>query len=71
MRFDLQRKPRRAKPGANVTQMHYARRGIITPEMEFIAIRENLMREETLRALPEQRARQHSGAELRRRDPRC
>ncbi|HET8941638.1 MAG TPA: phosphomethylpyrimidine synthase ThiC, partial [Rudaea sp.] len=33
--------PRRAKAGANVTQMHYARRGIITPEMEYIAIREN------------------------------
>ena len=35
------RKPRRAKAGANVTQMHYARRGIVTPEMEFVAIREN------------------------------
>jgi phosphomethylpyrimidine synthase len=35
----------RAKPGSNVTQLHYARRGIITPEMEFIAIRENLGRE--------------------------
>ncbi|CAN5777150.1 MAG: Phosphomethylpyrimidine synthase [Chromatiales bacterium USCg_Taylor] len=34
--------PRRAKPGAAVTQMHYAKRGIITPEMEFVAIRENL-----------------------------
>ena len=42
------RKPRRAKPGANVTQMHYARRGIVTPEMEFVAIRENLLREEML-----------------------
>ncbi len=41
LRFDLRRAPRRAKVGANVTQMHYARRGIITPEMEFIAIREN------------------------------
>ncbi|MBX9893733.1 MAG: phosphomethylpyrimidine synthase ThiC [Nitrosomonas sp.] len=41
MRFNLQRKPRRAKTGMNVTQMHYARRGIITPEMEYIAIREN------------------------------
>ncbi len=40
-RFPNPRPPRRAKPGANVTQMHYARRGIITPEMEFIAIREN------------------------------
>ena len=37
----LQRPPRRAKPGANVTQMHYARKGIITPEMEYIALREN------------------------------
>lgn len=35
----------RAKPGANVTQMHYARRGIITPEMEYVAVRENLGRE--------------------------
>ena len=36
-----QRRPLRAKPGANVTQMHYARRGLITPEMEYAAIREN------------------------------
>ena len=41
----LRRTPLRAKPGHCVTQMHYARRGIITPEMEFIAIRENLGRE--------------------------
>src|ERR1043166_9484917 len=40
----LARTPLRAKPGACVTQLHYARRGIITPEMEFIAIRENLGR---------------------------
>ena len=52
MRFPgLQRKPRRAKPGMNVSQMHYARRGIITPEMEFIAIRENLCRREYLESL--------------------
>lgn len=38
----LKRKPLRAKKGANVTQMHYAKQGIITPEMEFIAIRENV-----------------------------
>jgi phosphomethylpyrimidine synthase len=37
----LQRQPRRAKAGANVTQMHYARRGIVTDEMEYVAIREN------------------------------
>jgi phosphomethylpyrimidine synthase len=41
----LRRTPLRAKKGACVTQMHYAKRGIITPEMEFIAIRENLGRE--------------------------
>jgi phosphomethylpyrimidine synthase len=41
LRFDLHRKPRRALPGKNVSQMHYARRGIITPEMEYIALREN------------------------------
>ena len=41
MRFPTRRTPRRAKAGANVSQMHYARRGIITPEMEYIAIREN------------------------------
>jgi phosphomethylpyrimidine synthase len=37
----LQRQPRRARSGANVTQMHYARKGIVTPEMEYVAIREN------------------------------
>ena len=47
----LQRQPRRAKAGANVTQMHYARRGIVTPEMEFIAIRENLQRDQYLATL--------------------
>ncbi|MDQ3261948.1 MAG: phosphomethylpyrimidine synthase ThiC [Pseudomonadota bacterium] len=41
MRFDLHRKPRRAKADKNVSQMHYAKCGIVTPEMEFIAIREN------------------------------
>lgn len=37
--------PRRARAGGNVSQMHYARKGIITPEVEFIVIRENLVRE--------------------------
>jgi len=46
MRFNLKHTPRRAKPGMNVTQMHYARQGIITPEMEFIAIRENQKRDD-------------------------
>ena len=45
LRFRDIRKPLRARPGMNVTQMHYARKGIITPEMEYIAIRENLSRE--------------------------
>ena len=45
LRFAHLHTPRRARPGANVTQMHYARQGIVTPEMEFIAIRENCMRE--------------------------
>ncbi len=45
LRFAHLRKPLRAKPGHNVTQMHYARKGIITPEMEFIAIRENMKRQ--------------------------
>jgi len=45
LRFAHLRKPRRALPGRNVSQMHYARKGIITPEMEYIAIRENQARE--------------------------
>jgi phosphomethylpyrimidine synthase len=57
LRFDLKRKPLRAKAGMNVTQMHYARRGIITPEMEFVAIREN----QRLDLLPEVIRRQHKG----------
>ncbi len=46
IKFKNARKPLRAKAGANVTQMHYARKGIITPEMEYIAIRENQRIEE-------------------------
>ena len=42
LQFGLIRQPRRALPGRNVTQLHYARKGIITPEMEFVAIRENM-----------------------------
>ncbi|MDE2606307.1 MAG: phosphomethylpyrimidine synthase ThiC [Burkholderiales bacterium] len=41
----LSRSPRRARAGGNVTQMHYARRGIVTPEMEYVALRENGRRE--------------------------
>jgi phosphomethylpyrimidine synthase len=61
LRFDLKRSPRRARAGGNVTQMHYARRGIVTPEMEFIAIRENQLREETLARMPDALRRQHPG----------
>src|SRR5437773_7426100 len=57
MRFSLKRKPRRAKSGRNVTQMHYAKRGIVTPEMEYIAVREN----QRCEALPELITRQHQG----------
>lgn len=51
MRFELNRQPRRSVAGKNVTQMHYARQGIITPEMEFVAIRENLRREQYIESL--------------------
>ncbi|MBV6324094.1 phosphomethylpyrimidine synthase ThiC [Duganella violaceipulchra] len=51
LRFNLHRKPRRAQAGKNVTQMHYARQGIVTPEMEFVAIRENLRRQEYMEDL--------------------
>ncbi len=57
MRFNLKRAPRRAKSGMNVTQMHYARRGMVTPEMEFIAIRENQRRDQ----LSDLMTRQHPG----------
>lgn len=62
LRFNLKRLPRRARCGpngaGNVTQMHYARRGIVTPEMEFIAIRENQRAAE----FSEMLRRQHPGA---------
>jgi phosphomethylpyrimidine synthase len=51
LRFNLKRAPRRALAGQNVTQMHYARRGIITPEMEYIALRENLNRQAYIESL--------------------
>jgi len=57
LRFNLKRAPRRAMPGRNVTQMHYARQGIITPEMEYIAIRENQKRA----GLSEMMLKQHPG----------
>ncbi len=62
LRFEHIHAPRRAKPGKNVTQMHYARQGMITPEMEFVAIRENCRLQE-MRADPRyaKLLRQHAG----------
>jgi phosphomethylpyrimidine synthase len=51
LRFNLQRTPRRAKAGMNVSQMHYAKKGIVTPEMEYIAIRENMLRADYIESL--------------------
>ena len=64
MRFNLHRKPLRAKPGMNVSQMHYARKGIITPEMEFIAIRENQRRENMSELLQTQHPGHDFGASI-------
>ena len=64
MRFNLLRKPRRAKPGKNVSQMHYAKKGIITPEMEYIAIRENQRREGLSDAIQTQHPGQNHGAQI-------
>ena len=64
MRFNLTRLPRRAKAGANVSQMNYARKGIITPEMEYIAIRENQRREDMSEMLQKQHEGQHFGASI-------
>src|SRR5512134_888550 len=61
MRFDLKRRPRIAKKGLAVTQMHYARRGVVTPEMEYIAIRENVRRKAYLESL---RAAGPTGAKM-------
>ncbi|MCU7884774.1 MAG: phosphomethylpyrimidine synthase ThiC [Candidatus Thiodiazotropha sp. (ex Lucinoma annulata)] len=62
LRFEHIHAPRRAKQGKNVSQMHYARQGIITPEMEFVAIRENGRLQE-MRADPRyaKLLRQHPG----------
>ena len=66
LRFEAARKPRRALPGANVSQMHYARRGIITPEMEYIAIRENLARQQSPGPGPGHHAGESFGAAIPR-----
>lgn len=61
LRFPHLKKPRRALSGKNVSQMHYARQGIITPEMEYVAIRENLKLANLLNQNDEQLAVQHIG----------
>jgi phosphomethylpyrimidine synthase len=61
----LQRTPRRAVRGRNVTQLHYARQGIITPEMEFVALRENLRnREQPENAIDQERRQRLQGQGL-------
>ena len=64
LRFKHITQPRRAKAGRNVTQMHYARQGIITPEMEFIAIRENMRLEMMKDALQQQHPGESFGAAI-------
>lgn len=65
IRFEHLPKIKRAKAGKNVTQMHYARQGIITPEMEYIAIRENMKRAEVRdEILSQQHAGESFGASL-------
>ena len=59
LRFEHIRKPRRAQAGKNVSQLHYARQGIVTPEMEYIAIRENMARQKASKQ--QQLAEQHPG----------
>ena len=64
LRFNLHRKPRIAKPGMNVSQMHYARKDIITPEMEYIAIRENQKCEGLIALLTKQHPGHNFGASI-------
>jgi phosphomethylpyrimidine synthase len=63
MRFSLLKKPLRAKKGKNVTQLHYAKKGIITPEMEYIAIREN-QRIDEMTTIKKQHKGEHFGAAI-------
>ncbi|MDA9093404.1 phosphomethylpyrimidine synthase ThiC [Methylophilaceae bacterium] len=64
MRFNLKRNPKKAMTGKNVSQMHYAKKGIITPEMEFIAIRENQRREGISDILQTQHPGENHGAKI-------
>lgn len=69
LRFEHVKQPRRAKAGCNVSQLHYARKGVITPEMEFIAIRENMAYQQTLEQV--ELAHQHPGQSFGARIPQA
>ncbi|MBD1426917.1 phosphomethylpyrimidine synthase ThiC [Sphingobacterium arenae] len=69
LRFEYSHKPKIAKVGSNVTQLHYARKGIITPEMEYIAIRENQRIEQLEKASTAMR-QQHNGHSFGARTPK-
>src|SRR5690606_7722284 len=70
VRFPSRAQPRRARDGANVTQMHYARRGIVTPEMEFVAIRENQRMQEFAATAAPALLHQHPGQDFGASIPR-
>ncbi|WP_294312495.1 phosphomethylpyrimidine synthase ThiC [uncultured Chryseobacterium sp.] len=69
LRFSYNHKPKVAKEGKEVTQLYYARQGIITPEMEYIAIREN-QRIEELETVSKEMASQHTGNSFGARTPK-
>jgi len=69
LRFEFTHKPKVAKLGQNVTQLHYAKQGIITPEMEYVAIREN-QRLEQLAAVSPALKQQHAGNSFGARTPK-
>ena len=64
LRMHTRHTPRVARPGQRVTQMHYAKKGIITPEMEYIAIRENQRRDEIVEQIRQQHPGESFGASI-------
>ncbi|HCU45795.1 MAG TPA: phosphomethylpyrimidine synthase ThiC, partial [Sphingobacterium sp.] len=69
LRFEYSHKPKKALAGHNVSQLHYARKGIITPEMEYVAIREN-QRIEQIEAATMGMEHQHAGHSFGARTPK-
>ncbi|SFS45952.1 phosphomethylpyrimidine synthase ThiC [Sphingobacterium wenxiniae] len=69
LRFEYSHRPKVAKAGKNVTQLYYAKKGIITPEMEYIAIRENQRIEQQLALASEEMKQQHPGESFGARTP--